>query len=156
MARSVDYLNGAQAVAYLSAHDIDDPWQWDLFQEDITERLKSLFPSLEDCDSWASSYDGGENHFVLENGHAEIAIAEYCGLVSVSLRAKEDTGDYSSDTSGLALRWVEQVKDKFLSIGDLRKVGTFSNGEAVFETATGPKHTYTSKEGLAEWLEGDN
>lgn len=151
MSRSVSYLNGAQAVAYLSADD-ETADSWDFFVEDITEQLKSLFPSLQDTDRWGGYYDGDENHIILENGHCEIAIAEYCGLVSISMRAIDE---WDGVQTGLHTRWVEQVKDKFLSIGTLRHQGTFSNGEAIFSTINEPTHTYSSKEGLCGWLESE-
>lgn len=150
MSRSVDYLSGAGAVAYLTAHDVNE-YEWDDFVENITETLKSLFPSLTDCDRWGSYYDGNENHIVLENNFTEVAIAEYCGLVSVSIRATDCYCGQEGNTA-LGEHWIDQIKDKFLSIGDLHKIGTFSNGEAIFET-TDNKHTYSSKEGLCEWLE---
>jgi hypothetical protein len=37
------------------------------------------------------------------------------------------------DLNSLALKWVRSIeKDFYKSFGDLNKVGTFSNGEAVF------------------------
>jgi hypothetical protein len=148
MSRSVSYLTGAQAVAYLTAHEETED-SWDYFVQDITESLKSLFPSLQHADRW----DGNEEHIILENGHAEIAIAEYCGLVSISIRALEEADWYTGrDSTGLHTRWVQQVQDKFLSIGTLKHQGTFINGEAVFTTKDA-EHTFSSKEGLCEWLE---
>jgi hypothetical protein len=144
MSRSVNQLSGAQAVAFLSAHEETEN-SWEYFQEDITEQLKSLFPSLEDADRW----EDNETHIILNNDHAEIAISEYCGLVSVSLRAIED---WDGTRDGLHQQWVQQVQDKFLSIGTLKHQGTFINGEAVFTTKDA-EHTFSSKEGLCEWLE---
>ena len=129
MSRSVDYLTGAEAVAYIDAGELEDELDWDMFKEDIEQQLISMFPSLDTCDRW----DGRETHIFLENDHAEIGISEYCGLVSVSVRAKDDNEGYGYDRTGLAQKWVERVKDKFLTIGTLNRVGTFSNGEAVFE-----------------------
>lgn len=152
MSRSVNYLDGADQVIYLSAHEVEDEFDWDLFQENIVEGLKAEFPSLEDADGW----DNRETRIVLENRLAEIGISEYCGLVSVSIRAKyQDGNDYAEEASlaPLAAAWVSRIGDRFGKFGDLRKVGTFSNGEAIFESAGDPKHTYSSKEGLCEWLE---
>jgi hypothetical protein len=152
MSRSVDYLSGAQAVAYLTAHAIEDEFEWDDFVEDIKYQLKSLFPSLADCDRWGSYYDGKENHIILENNFAEVAIAEYMGLVSVSIRATDCYCGQEGNTA-LGEHWINQIKNKFLRLGDLHKIGTFSNGEALFETSGADTHTYSSKEGLCEWLE---
>lgn len=48
MSRSVDYLTGATAVAYIDAGELEDGLDWDIFQEGIADNLKSLFPSLYD------------------------------------------------------------------------------------------------------------
>lgn len=150
MSRSVAYLSGADAVAYLSGHELEDEWQWAEFKEEITSRLCALFPSLTECSNW----DGQETEIFLANAHAEIGISEYNGLVSISLRAVEDDG--YDNQFGLHAAWTERAADKFKSLGNLTKVGSFSNGEAVFKTTNQPNHTYSSKEGLCEWLEGDN
>lgn len=124
MSRSVSYLNNATAVAYIDASDIEDNQEWAWFSNDLAGRLKDLFPSLENTSRW----DDHETEIVLENRHCEIAFSEYCGLVSVSLRPL-----YNDDTDGLANHWCDQVKDKFLTIGDLVKIGTFSNGESIYK-----------------------
>lgn len=151
MSRSVDYLRNASLVAYLSAHELQDELDWEMFVEDIKEQIKSFAPSFTECDSW----DGNETHIILENELAEIGIAEYCGLVSVSIRPKESEGYYDEyDKTGLAENFIERIKPKFEKLGNLTKVGTFSNGEAIFETNDKDnKHTYSSKEGLCEWME---
>lgn len=129
MSRSVDYLTGATAVAYIDAGELEDSLDWDLFQEGIADNLKSLFPSLYDCSAW----DGNEVQIFLENSLVDIGISEYCGLVSVSMRPKEGQSSWShQDISGLATAWADRARDTFLSIGNLTKVATFSNGEAIF------------------------
>lgn len=151
MSRSVSYLTGAEQVVYdhldrLFDHEVDNT-DFDFLIEDYSERLQDDFPSLEPCE-W---YDG-EVRIFLQNMFCEIGIAEYNGLISLSIRPTEhDRLDHNID--GLARHWVEQARTKFEAYGRLIKRGTFSNGEAVFTTKDLPEHNYSSKEGLMEWLE---
>lgn len=131
MSRSVSYLSNANHVAYINGNYIQNEYDWNNFKENITVRLQEMFKSLEEANRW----DDNETHIFLENEHAEVGISEYCGLVSVSIRHKEYDG-YGYDQTGLHKHWVDVVADKFLSIGELRKVGTFSNGEGVYERVT--------------------
>lgn len=148
MARSVSYLNGAQHIAYkhldqLFDHEADE-FDWELLVEDISYQLIEKFPSLTECDRWED-----EDHIILENGHCEIAISEYNGLVAISMRAIEE---WDSVGNGLHQYWVDQAGPKFMELSSLVKRGTFSNGEAVFVTKNEPPVHYTSKEGRADWM----
>lgn len=127
MSRSVNYLDYADHVAYIDASGIEHDYEWDDFTDELESRLTDLFPSLETASEW----DNNETRIILENHHAVIGLSEYCGLVSVSIRHKDD-----DEQVGLHKHWVDSIESKFLSIGELKKVGTFSNGEAVFERAT--------------------
>lgn len=124
MSRSVNYLDNADHVAYIDASGIDTEWEWDDFTDELESKLTDMFPSLEPSGKW----DNNETRIILENEHAVVGLSEYCGLVSVSIRHKDD-----DDWVGLHEHWVNSIESKFLSIGELKKVGTFSNGEAVFE-----------------------
>lgn len=127
MARSVSYLTRADAVAYdhleFENDEIFDELTWRDYKEFMIEKLKNKFPSLQDTDSWED-----ETQIILENEFCEIGLSEYCGLISISIRAKDEYDNYP----GLAEAWVDKVKSKFLSIGTLIKQGTFSNGESVY------------------------
>ena len=125
MGRSVSYANGSVAVCYNDVSDFEDSWEWDDFIEYIKESAKSAFPSLDDCAQWL----GREDHAILENSHCFIGISEYCGLAAIWLVPKD-----SGDRPELAESWCAQVTPKFnKTFGELRKIGTFSNGESVFE-----------------------
>lgn len=147
MSRSVDYLTGAQIVVYKSVHDLpDDEWAFSDFLEDIEYQLIEMIPSLSSVkDCW----DGRETHIILENGLCEIGVSEYMGLVSISIRPKEEGNDYSNIT-GIATKWIESIRPKFEKIGDLVKIGTFSNGEAMFRRVE-DKQLISSKEGVCQW-----
>lgn len=151
MGRSVSVPHGAFAVAYQDAskmgwqyedengNKLAEPYydeffaseDWDCFVESQKYRLKKMYPSFTACDKWV----GREDHAILENNFTYFGISEYCGLVSLWLVAKEGD-DYGDEQAGLRARWTEQVGDKFeKEFSELHKVGTFSNGEAVFERA---------------------
>ena len=133
MGRSVSTPTGAVAIAYRDVTymtDEDSQWEWDMFQEDVIQQLQSAFPSLDEADSWI----GREDHVVLENGHCQVTISEYCGLVAIALVPIE--AEYASEAGydNLHSHWCGQISDKFTELlSELNKIGTFSNGEAVFE-----------------------
>ena len=127
MSRSVSYASGAVAVAY-AAHDPSrfEEDDFDFVIEDLQNYASTLWPSLSPCDEWL----GREDHAILENDHCFIGLSEYCGLISYWLIPKDEEWG----RNGIAAHWCEQIKAKFLkTFGTLRKVATFSNGEAVFE-----------------------
>lgn len=140
MGRSVNYLDRATKVTYIHGevgyqdeetnefieHEF---WFDDLF-ENIKYGLKAIFPSLTECERW----DNRETKIFLENNLVEIGISEYCGLVSISVRPNEK--NWANEN--LANNWINKVWDKseikmaeFSNV--LNRVGTFSNGEGVFE-----------------------
>ena len=151
MGRSVSVASGAFAVAYKDCSrlgyvtededgkELAEPYydeflasdDWDDFIADCTGQLKKLYPSFTACDKWL----GREDHAILENSFAYFGISEYMGLVSLWLVAKEGD-DYGDEQAGLRERWTEQVGGRFeKEFSELHKLGTFSNGEAVFERA---------------------
>lgn len=91
-----------------------------------------LFPSMTECDRW----EDREVHIIAENAHSVVAVAEYCGLVSVSLGDNYNRQDYwynDSDIAPLGAHWRGQVENKFLeAFGELTKIAQASNGEAFF------------------------
>lgn len=118
-------MTGATKVAYFDVTDREDEWDWINFVDDIKYDLQEKFKSLEDCSDW----DGNETHIILENNFVQIGISEYCGLASVSVRIHEDIDE---SKQGLAERFIGAVERKLDEMSELTKVGTFSNGEAVF------------------------
>lgn len=141
MGRSVDYANNAEFVLFMPFEyedEFDAQWEWENFKEDLEYFLPSLFPSLEKCDKW----EGNECHGFLENAFGRFYLSEYCGLVSLSFALRESAygndwyGD--PDISGLGAAWAEKAEAKLRkAYGSAlyNKVGTFSNGEAVYERA---------------------
>jgi hypothetical protein len=140
MGRSVNYLNRATKVTYIhnevgytdeeTNEWIEDEFWFDDLFGNVKYGLKAIFPSLTECERW----DNRETKIFLENNLVEIGISEYCGLVSISVRPNERI----DANENLANNWIENVWDKaenkmaeFSTL--LNRVGTFSNGEGVFE-----------------------
>ena len=119
MGRSVSYAKGSIAIAY-SYFESEN--EFDFVIENMQQHAMSIWTSLSACDKWL----GREDHAVLENAHCYMGLSEYCGLVSYWIVPKED--------NNLSKAWCNSIANKFKSaFGTINKVGTFSNGEAVFE-----------------------
>jgi len=127
MGRSVSYPHGA-LVAFTHVHDEDDTDDCAWLLEFWREMAQRLWPSLREVDTWR----GREDHVIARNGLVEFGVSEYCGLVAIWLVERTDL-----DTAGqeaLATQWIKSVAPRFRkTFGTLRKVGTFSNGEGIFE-----------------------
>ena len=96
---------------------------FDDYIDDLKTQLVKKYPSLSECDEWLDR----EDHAMLENDKIYVGVSEYMGLLAIWMVAKDDV-------SG-AERYLRARENSFLkSFGSLRKVGTFSNGESVFET----------------------
>lgn len=132
MSRSVSIPNGTVLLEYIDVSDFSpDGSDWDFFVDDIRYRLKDDFKSLSDCNKWL----GREDNAILENDHCYIGLSEYNSLVSLWCVPKE---------TNLALNWIEQIRPKFKKYGDLKKIATFSNGEAIFERKENATETISS------------
>lgn len=154
MGRSVSTPRDAIAVCYRDISDfgrvIDEDgnitdeyceWQsaddFEYFLYDIATEAKAQWKSFNECDYWV----GREDHAILENNFAYIGVSTYCGLAAVWLMPKTEellgTG-YSEDVAmaTLAENWCTRIAKNFeKKFGQYVKVGTFSNGEAVYEKA---------------------
>jgi len=149
MGRSVSRPSNAFAVAYIDVLDfgyqhtddegneIENPeydelqgqCDWEFFIDDLKYRAKKLFPSMQECDEWLDN----EDHVILENRFAYFGVSEYCGLASVWMVLKDNLSEYN-DVTGIAENWAKQVESKFeKEFAELRRIGTFSNGESVYE-----------------------
>jgi len=104
-----------------------EDWQW--LVEDIQESIKSRYPSYEIEDEWVQ-YPYRETKVILRNQHSDIVISEYCGLVCLGIKINDD-----SDNPSLAAFWSTLAFGAMMKQwATLQHVGTFSNGEAVFES----------------------
>lgn len=128
MGRSVNYLNDAESVIYFDNSNIEEEFEWMDFEEDIKCQLKQIAPSLE---SLKEVWEGNEVKIILENVFCQIGISDYCGLSSVSIKVHNDIENQG--TLNCAIYWINKILPKFENLGKLRKMGTFSNGEGIFE-----------------------
>ena len=142
MGRSVDYLNNAEYVIYFTADWIDEEEElssmnWEDFMSNLTSEIFHKLKSYYEVEE----LDGRETKIFLKNELAEIGISEYCGLYSLSIRAKECLGYYSYEKNidGLSKHHCQQVRktlEKALKDSGgklLNRLGTFSNGNGVYE-----------------------
>jgi len=145
MGRSVLVPRGAQIVCYKDISEFgvasDEEQRGPLFDEwlaqqefedflfEYSEHARRLWPSLVECDTFISR----EDRAVLENNLVYVGLSEYCGLLSLWVVPKYECGG-EPETTALADRWISQIENKFLrEFGELIKLGTMSNGEAVFK-----------------------
>ncbi len=123
MARSVSVPYEARTVAYAAfegeyEHDWLDAVEG--FRSGMTKRYSSLKPCFKRV--------GHEDQAVLENDKVFIGVSEHNGLVSVWALPKDTDSDTDCEEAGkMNLDAVEAFGIR------LRKLGTFSNSEAIFE-----------------------
>ena len=146
MGRSVNYLDNSEVVLYFPLDneyneegEFDEflsEMNWDDIIDNLCYEIKAKLPSYYDVkDKWGNR----ETRIILENNLCSIGISEYCGLVSLSVAPKNN--EYDAWHESFALRHVRQIEGTLekvlceLGLKNLHKVGTFSNGEAVFELA---------------------
>ena len=137
MGRSVSYPTGA-IVAFRLVDEAEDDWDWayECLVEDIVETASSCLPSLEPFDGWR----GREDRILLRNLFVDCGGSTYCGLAAIWIVERDDSryweADYRKARSGRAQQWLSQVSERFINaFAELRLVGRFSNGEAIFERA---------------------
>lgn len=113
-----------------------DDWgdSWDWLVDDIRETLRGKFPSFQNADHWPEH----ESHCIAENSHCQIVISEYCGLVSLGVVPTGTWEAYYKPPSAFSAAWAAKNVVPFLrkTWGELRKIGTASNGESFFERAS--------------------
>lgn len=138
MGRSVNYLDNAEVVLFFpfDCDEQDESYEWEDLKLNLQCEIRAKLPSYYEVkDKW----DNRETRIILENSLCIIGISEYCGLVSLSVAPKLNS--YYNDKQNLALHHARQIKGTLekvlhdLGLKRLSKIGTFSNGEAVFELA---------------------
>ena len=123
MGRSVNYLTNADAV-YFHQLDEEEIQDFDLLIEDIREHVMYKYPDFEAVDEW----EDRDVNVILQSPLVEIAISEYRGVISLSVRTLEDADQAKAST------WIEHFFKRAISPwAKAQKIGTFSNGESVYE-----------------------
>jgi hypothetical protein len=143
MGRSVSRPSNAQVIAYAyveaEPNDFDGEiarQNWDDDTVNLSASLRAVFPSLvpPTRDRWL----GREDHVILHNNLAAVTVSEYCGLVAVCLVPERRDAYEPCDDDPLSVRWIASVEARFRKIVaetfgiELAKMGTMSNGEALF------------------------
>lgn len=108
--------------------------EYDMLVDWIREAFIDAFPSMCRVDYWAEGCGAmNELKCVVANELCEVYVSEYCGLASISV-VPTGCAEYSRDTTGLARHWCavngSRVLDQF---NEYKRIGTFSNGESVYQ-----------------------
>ena len=149
MSRSVSTHPYSVATVYLDCSgvlDSDSPeWAWDEFIEDlrcvldgsagidskllINNRPFTGFDGYSDAKRWA----GRENRVILEGEQSEVSISEYYGIAAVCLAPLDPQEDSHRHACEYAAPFFNAILKAAYPKSFLKKVGTFSNGESVYE-----------------------
>lgn len=138
MGRSVSYPVGAVVAFRLLDEDEDgDPdWAYECLVDEVIETAVAAFPSLELSHGWR----GREDRILLRNAYADLGLSTWCGLAAIWLAERDDAryweADFRQPRAALAKHWLGQVAPRFEKLfGELKMIGRFSNGEAIYERA---------------------
>lgn len=136
MGRSVSYPTGSVVAFRLldDSEEDDADWAYECLVDEIIDTVKTAFPSFERVDGWR----GREDRILLRNAFADCGVSAWCGLAAIWLAERDDAryrdADFTHPRSARARHWLAQVGPRFEKLfGELRMVGRFSNGEAIFE-----------------------
>jgi hypothetical protein len=131
MGRSVNYHSDSRAVIYIPTDEIDfDELSY------LVDGIRDIAPSFQEC---KQEWHDREVCKFAENSFCTAWISEYCGLVSLSFVPIEESYHTGKIIIGLSNRWIDIfVKSYRKKLGNnaLRPIGTFSNGERIFERAS--------------------
>lgn len=132
MSRSVETVG--PNVVYFDATECEHACVWHNLVADTVSALQKRYPSLVNVQNKWVEYPYRENRIVLKNDHVQISVSEYCGCGAFSMFIQPAADEYVN----LAEAWLRQcwdgVRETILAnVAGLRRIGIFSNGEAVFE-----------------------
>ena len=148
MGRSVNYLRNALQVSYFEwpryssyneeteQDELEDYQDGDEVMDDIRESIISEYPNFNRSKKW----DGNDVSLLLEGYCAQIGLSEYCGLATLSIRIDEDQlpnswDDNYDEVYDNTEKWINENWARISSgYNQYNKIGTFSNGESVFES----------------------
>jgi hypothetical protein len=141
MGRTVSTPSNAVAVVYvyLEYDEHDTELAYDI--ENLRYALKAQLKGADDIDKWCGREDRG----IVADDFGYCGVSEYCGLLSIWAVPKDepDELDFAEalERAPKHERWhasigkvlAKAAADTFGEANCLRKVGTFSNGEGVYE-----------------------
>jgi len=138
MSRSVSHLNNAEVILYFPYdEENNESFAWQDLKDNLINEITKYLPSFYASDKW----DNRETLIILENNYCNIGISEYCGLVSLSTSAKNS--DYNIYINNFGKAYANKIEKtlkkvlKNLGLSNYNKIGTFSNGEGVYEKENG-------------------
>jgi hypothetical protein len=149
MSRSVSTHPNAIATVYLDCSgvlDSDAPeWAWQEFIEDlrcvldgsagvesglfINNKSFTGFDGYSDANRWS----GRENRVILEGEQTEISISEHFGIAAVCLAPLDPDEPSHRHACEYAAPYFNELLKVAYPKSFLTKVGTFSNGESIYE-----------------------
>lgn len=134
MGRSVSNLHGAQHTTFIH---LEEGYEEEF--QDILDEVR--YAAIEAGIYKANSWEGNEDHIIAQGDNIDVAISEYCGLVCISIR--DNAEDEETDEDEFTEQEKERIASKAQAIADkiskmysgssLRRIGTFSNGESIYE-----------------------
>lgn len=141
MGRSVDYLTGAETVAYFNVggHGYDQQVtpkefspllkevDWEAFEDYLVDTLQERFKSLAVCDD---TWEGNEIQIILQNNFVQVGLSEYYGLASLSVRTHPHT-KYTR-LGGIAQHYCERVAKVIDELNEFDKDDSMSFGAGMF------------------------
>jgi hypothetical protein len=129
MGRSVSTHQYAVATVFL--HDVAEQDDWESFVEDLQNNvIPERYPSFIKCDRWS----GREDHVIMENSRAEISVSEYCGCVAICLAPLRPGEPLDDGWCARVASAFERHITKMFNHCAMVPLGTFSNGETVFQS----------------------
>lgn len=127
MGRGVSTHRHAVATVFLHLEDLNETDDWDSFTEDLQDNVLAMrYPTMEKCDRWQDR----EDHVIMENRQMEVSVSEYCGCVAICLAPRDP--DHPAEAQRRAPAFERYIEKMFKSCA-MRKLGSFSNGESVYE-----------------------
>jgi hypothetical protein len=124
MSRTVESIGNNVICFDTTTFDADN---WEELLVCLKTAISEHYPSfIKQENKWT----GRENRIILENSFVSISISEYCGCGAVSVFAN---ADYILAESWLIRNFsgIKKVISQYVT--PLKRIATFSNGEAVYE-----------------------
>jgi hypothetical protein len=139
MSRSVSTPPNAVVRVYLNISDIEDSWEFASWIERLRDLVTETLPEFQECNYFCNR----EDHVILEAQAASVTVSEYNGIAAVCLTQNSPYDAYAVRVADTFCKLIEEAHPYSV----LRKLGTFSNGEAIFQLANQPDSCVSSKEG---------
>ena len=137
MSRSVDYLNRAETVIFFTADWVKEDYDYENFEDNLKSEICHRLRSY--CQPRNVKFNGRETKVILENNLCMIGVSEYCGAWSLSVAPLDEDYYLGYNREALSKKHANLIQatlEKCLIRAGakiLKKIGTFSNGEAVYE-----------------------